>query len=75
MFWYARWPREGVEYIGLDERFFKLLWAVEIKWSCCHFEHPSELKFLLSFCVANNLGQAVVTAIDKPLFLTFLLTL
>ena len=71
MFWYARWPREDVEYIGLDERSFNPLWAVEIKWSNRYFECPSELKSLLSFCVVNNPDKAVVTAIDQQVCFQF----
>jgi len=63
--WYARWSKGEVDLIGLDERSFKPLWAVEIKWSNRYFERPAELKALLSFCAANNLDQAVVTTIDK----------
>ena len=63
--WYARWPRGEVDLIGLDERSFKPMWAVEIKWSNRYFERPTELKSLLSFCSSNNLDQAVVTTIDK----------
>ena len=63
--WYARWPRGEVDLIGLDERSFKPMWAVEIKWSNRYFERPAELKALLSFCAANNLDKAVVTTIDK----------
>lgn len=63
--WYARWSRGEVDLIGLDERSFKPMWAVEIKWSNRYFERPTELKSLLSFCSLNNLDQAVVTTIDK----------
>ena len=63
--WYARWQRGEVDLIGLDERTFKPLWAVEIKWSNRYYERPLELKSLLSFCETNKLDQAVVTTIDK----------
>jgi predicted AAA+ superfamily ATPase len=63
--WYARWQKGEVDLVGFDERSFRPLWAVEIKWSNRYFERPAELKSLLTFCNANNLSEAVVTTIDK----------
>lgn len=63
--WYARWSKGEVDLICLDEKKFKPLWAVEIKWSNRYFEHPAELKSLFSFCATNQLQKAVVTTIDK----------
>lgn len=67
--WYARWSvgrfQGEVDMIGLDEKKFKPLWAMEIKWSNRYFEKPKELKSLLQFCEKNNLKSALVTTIDK----------
>jgi uncharacterized protein len=67
--WYARWSvgrfQGEVDMVGLDERNFKPLWALEIKWSNRYFEKPAELKSLLQFCQKNNLKSALVTSIDK----------
>jgi len=62
--WYAQWSKGEVDLSCLDEKKFKPLWAVEIKWSNRYFEHPAELKSLLSFCATNQLQKAVVTTIE-----------
>lgn len=55
-----------MDHVGFDERSFRSLWVVEIKWSNRYFERPADLlKSLLSFCNANNLSEGVVTTIDK----------
>jgi uncharacterized protein len=67
--WYARWSNGAVQgevdMIGLSEKNFKPLWALEVKWSNRYFDIPSELKSLCFFCAKNNLESAVVTTIDK----------
>lgn len=67
--WYARWTQgknQGeVDMVGLDEKKFKPLWALEIKWSNRYFDKPNELTSLISFCKKNNLKTALITTIDK----------
>jgi uncharacterized protein len=67
--WYARWSNgtiQGeVDMVGLSEKNFKPLWAIEVKWSNRYYDHPNELKSLIFFCKKNNLESAVVTTIDK----------
>lgn len=65
---YARWKEgrtEGeVDLVLVDDKKFKPLWGVEIKWSNRYFEKPNELKSLLQFCKANKLKHALVTTLD-----------
>ena len=67
--WYARWTQgrfQGeVDMVGLSPQNFKPMWALEVKWSNRYFEHPGDLKSLLSFCRTNKLKTALVTTIDK----------
>ena len=80
---YARWKdgkNEGeVDFVLVDDKKFKPIWGVEIKWSNRYFDKPQELKSLVQFCKANELEAAVVTSIDlfgtkelEQLRLTFL---
>jgi len=66
---YARWKEgrnEGeVDLVLLDERNYKPIWGLEIKWSNRYFEKPLELKSLISFSKANHLNKAVVTTLDQ----------
>ena len=66
---YARWKEgrsEGeVDLVLLDDKKFKPLWGVEIKWSNRYFEKPNELKSLIQFCKTNGFDKALVTTIDK----------
>lgn len=66
---YARWRagrKEGeVDLVLVDDKKYKPLWGVEIKWSNRYFEKPRELKSLLQFCEANDFKEALVTSIDK----------
>lgn len=66
---YARWKEgrnEGeVDLVLIDDKKFKPLWGVEIKWSNRYFEKPKELKSLISFCKSNNFKNALVTSIDQ----------
>ena len=66
---YARW-REGrqegeVDLVLVDDKSYKPVWGVEIKWSNRFFEKPQELKSLVSFCEQNNFESAVTTSIDQ----------
>lgn len=67
--WYARWTQGKlhgeVDMVELEEKKFKPLWALEIKWSNRYFEKPNELKSIVWFCKKNNLGTALITTIDK----------
>lgn len=66
---YARWKEgrsEGeVDLVLVDDKKFKPMWGVEIKWSNRYFERPQELKSLIQFCKANDLDKALVTSIDQ----------
>lgn len=57
---YARWQKGEVDIVMLNKN-HKVDWAVEAKWSDKYFNHPSELKSLLSFCHAQNLTEAKIT--------------
>ncbi len=66
---YARWKEgrnEGeVDLVLVDDKKYKALWSVEIKWSNRYFEKPNELKSLINFCKSNHLNNALVTSIDQ----------
>ncbi|KHJ37566.1 hypothetical protein PBAC_22840 [Pedobacter glucosidilyticus] len=66
---YARWKEgrsEGeVDLVLVDDRKFKPVWGVEIKWSNRYFDKPKELKSLINFCKSNNIQKALVTSIDQ----------
>jgi hypothetical protein len=66
---YARWKegrKEGeVDLVLLDDKKYKPLWGVEIKWSNRYFEKPHELKSLIHFCKSNQCQEALVTSIDQ----------
>ncbi len=66
---YARWKEgrnEGeVDLVLVDDKNFKPVWGVEIKWSNRYFTKPEELKSLINFCETNNLKSAVITSIDQ----------
>src|SRR5690606_37652005 len=66
---YARWKEgrsEGeVDLVLVDDKKFKPVWGVEIKWSNRYFEMPQDLTSLIQFCRANQFGNALVTTIDK----------
>lgn len=66
---YARW-KEGrsdgeVDLILVDDKKFKPVWGVEIKWSNRYYDKPQELKSLVQFCKSNDLQKALVTSIDQ----------
>ncbi len=66
---YARWKEgrnEGeVDLVLVDNKKYKPVWSVEIKWSNRYFDKPNELKSLISFCKANGFQNALVTTIDQ----------
>jgi predicted AAA+ superfamily ATPase len=66
---YARWKdgrNEGeVDLVLVDDKKYKPVWGVEIKWSNRYFEKPNELTSLIKFCEANNFQNALVTSIDQ----------
>src|SRR5690554_5302463 len=66
---YARWKDgriEGeVDLVLVDDKQFKPMWGVEIKWSNRYFEKPQELSSLIRFCKANDFKSSLVTSIDK----------
>lgn len=66
---YARWKngrREGeVDLVLVDDRNFKPVWAVEIKWSNRYFEKKKKLNSLLEFCKTHSFNSALVTSIDN----------
>ncbi len=66
---YARWKEgrnEGeVDLVLVNDKKYKPVWGVEIKWSNRYFNKPTELKSLLHFCESNQFKQALVTTIDQ----------
>jgi predicted AAA+ superfamily ATPase len=66
---YARWKvgrSEGeVDLVLVDDKKYKPVWGVEIKWSNRYVERPKELKSLLQFCRENSFQTALVTSIDQ----------
>jgi len=66
---YARWKEgrtEGeVDLVLVDDKKYKPLWGVEIKWSNRYFGKPYDLKSLIHFCKSNHLESALVTTIDQ----------
>lgn len=66
---YARW-REGrfegeVDLVLVDDKNFKPVWGVEIKWSNRYYDMPQDLSSLIQFCKTNQFGNALITTIDK----------
>ncbi|MCB0820405.1 MAG: ATP-binding protein, partial [Bacteroidetes bacterium] len=66
---YSRWKNgrsEGeVDLVLVEDKSFKPLWGVEIKWSNRYFDKPNELKSLIQFCKENGLNSALSTSIDS----------
>ncbi|MBW7869085.1 MAG: ATP-binding protein [Brumimicrobium sp.] len=66
---YARWKEgrsEGeVDLVLVDDKKYKPVWGVEVKWSNRYFEKPNELKSLITFCKNNKFEKALVTSIDQ----------
>lgn len=80
---YARWKdgrKEGeVDLVLVDDKKYKPVWGVEIKWSNRYFDDPKELKSLIHFCRSNSFKAALVTTINQmgvktvdDLYLSFL---
>ncbi|MDE6580999.1 MAG: ATP-binding protein [Duncaniella sp.] len=65
--YYANWKKGRthgeVDLVRLDSLSQKPDRIVEIKWSDRYYEHPSELKSLLTFMETNSVGRAVVTSV------------
>ena len=66
---YAKWKerrKEGeVDLVLVDDKNYKPVWGVEIKWSNRFYHKPQELKSLINFCRENNIKSAIVTSIDQ----------
>ena len=62
---YARWKDGEVDLVLVDDKKFKPIWGVEIKWSNRYFEKPQELSSLIQFCKTNGFTSSLVTSIDK----------
>ena len=66
---YARWKEgrfEGeVDLVLVDDKKFKPVWGVEIKWSNRYFDMPQDLASLIQFCKSNQFDKALVTTMDK----------
>jgi len=62
---YARWKEGEVDLVLVDDKKFKPVWGVEIKWSNRYFEKPQELSSLIQFCKSNEFSCSLVTSIDK----------
>lgn len=66
---YARWKdgrKEGeVDLVLVDDKNYKPVWGVEIKWSNRYFDKPQELKSLIQFCETHKFQSAVITSIDQ----------
>lgn len=66
---YARWKdgrKQGeVDLVLVDDKVYKPVWGVEIKWSNRFFVKPQELKSLISFCEENKFQSALATSIDQ----------
>ncbi|MCP9761453.1 ATP-binding protein [Lacihabitans soyangensis] len=66
---YARWKegrQEGeVDLVLVDDKKYKPIWGVEIKWSNRYFNKPAELKSLVQFCHSNDFPSALITTVDQ----------
>lgn len=64
---YARWKdkKEGeVDLVLLDDKNFKPIWGIEIKWNNRYVEKTNELNSIIQFCEKNKLSSALVTTIN-----------
>lgn len=65
---YARWKEgraEGeVDLVLVDDKNYRPVWGVEVKWSNRYFSKTNELNSLIQFCKNNKLDKALVTSID-----------
>lgn len=62
---YARWKDGEVDLVLLNDKNFKPLWGVEIKWTNRYVEKTNELNSLIQFCQTHHLTSALVTTINK----------
>lgn len=65
---YARWKdrKDGeVDLVLLDDKNFKPVWGIEIKWSNRYVEKTNELNSVIQFCEKNKLSSALVTTINQ----------
>ncbi len=66
---YARWKvgrKEGeIDLVLVDDKNYKPVWGVEIKWSNRYYDKPKDLKSLVSFCKENGFDSALTTTIDQ----------
>lgn len=65
---YARWKdrKDGeVDLVLVDDKNFKPVWGVEIKWSNRYVEKTNELSSIIQFCKSNDLPCALVTTINQ----------
>lgn len=67
--YFANWKKGRisgeVDFVRLNILTQKPDRTVEVKWSNKYYNHPAELKSLLSFMMENKLQQAVVTTISE----------
>lgn len=65
---YARWKEgraEGeVDLVLVDDKNYRPVWGVEVKWSNRYYNKTNELNSLIQFCKNNKLDKALVTSID-----------
>lgn len=64
--YYARWHDGEVDMVMLGNK-QKPTWAVEVKWSDRVCTDPKELENIVSFCLANKLGDTLVTSKTKTM--------
>lgn len=62
---YARWKDGEVDLVLIDNKSFKPIWGIEIKWSNRYFNKPKDLSSLIKFCKANNFSKAISTTISE----------
>jgi len=66
---YAKWKegrKEGeVDLVLVDDKSYKPVWGVEIKWSNRYYDKPRELKSFIRFCEENKFDSALTTSIDR----------
>jgi uncharacterized protein len=58
--YYARWDRGEVDIVALKQN-QKPAWAIEVKWSDRHYEHPEELSAICDFCRIQKIEKVMVT--------------
>jgi predicted AAA+ superfamily ATPase len=66
---YARWEKGEVDVVDVRPD-FRAAWAMEVKWSDRYVDHPNDLKSVVAFCQANDLGDVIVTSRSRFAFRT-----